>query len=261
MRLGVLFSGGKDSVYALAHAQQQHDVVCLITVLSQNPESYMFHTPNIDLTSLQAEAIGIPILQLPTSGEKEKELEDLEVAIRLAMDRFGIQGIVSGAIESVYQTSRIQRICHRLDLWSFNPLWKKDQIDLLHELVADGYQVMISGIFAYPLTEDWLGRHLSESMIQRLVELYEKYQLNPSGEGGELETTVLDAPFFRKRIVIDRFSSSARFNAGTLTVQEAHLEEKEGEYRRGKKWAAEAENQGKTEEGKELDTQNEEDTS
>ena len=81
MRLGVLFSGGKDSTLALHIAQEKEQVVCLITLLSLNKESYMFHTPNIDVTALQAEALGLPRVAKTTAGEKEKELADLEDAI------------------------------------------------------------------------------------------------------------------------------------------------------------------------------------
>ena len=114
MRLGLLFSGGKDSVYALARASLHHEITCLVTLRSENTESYMFHTPNIHITSLQAEALGIPLVEWDTSGEKERELDDLAVAMGVARDRFGIGGIVTGAIESVYQSSRIQRICHKM---------------------------------------------------------------------------------------------------------------------------------------------------
>ena len=227
MKLGILFSGGKDSVYALGKALEKEKVACLITLLSRNPESYMFHTPNIEITSLQAEAIGLPILQQETRGEKEDELKDLKTAIHRAIDQYGIQGLVTGAIESVYQATRVQRICQELDIWCFNPIWKKDQLDLLNELVEREYEVIISGIFAYPLDESWLGRRLDRKMILELEDLYTRYQLNPSGEGGELETTVLDAPFFTKRIVIDESSASERLNSGLMSIEDAHLEEKQ----------------------------------
>src|SRR3989344_5058776 len=57
MKVAVLFSGGKDSTYALYRAiQQGRDVVVLICMKSKNMSSYMFHTPNIDLVKLQARA-------------------------------------------------------------------------------------------------------------------------------------------------------------------------------------------------------------
>jgi hypothetical protein len=47
VKLGVLFSGGKDSVFACYRAMQKENVACLITLVSENEDSYMFHTPNI----------------------------------------------------------------------------------------------------------------------------------------------------------------------------------------------------------------------
>ncbi|MDD3374055.1 MAG: diphthine--ammonia ligase, partial [Methanoculleus bourgensis] len=114
MRLGVLFSGGKDSLFACWKAMQHEEVACLITVVSRNPESYMFHTPNIHLAGLQAEAAGLPLVEVETAGEKEAELLDLKRALLEARDRFGIEGVVTGAILSVYQATRVQRLCHEL---------------------------------------------------------------------------------------------------------------------------------------------------
>jgi diphthine-ammonia ligase len=74
MKLGVLFSGGKDSCYALFKAGKEHEIVCLITMASDNPDSYMFHTPNIEMTKLQSEALDIPLISGRTKGEKEEEL-------------------------------------------------------------------------------------------------------------------------------------------------------------------------------------------
>ena len=114
MRLGVLFSGGKDSTLALHYAAEKEEVTCLITLLSKNKESFMFHTPNIEVSSLQAEALGLPQVTKITEGKKEEELFDLEDAIAQARKKFQIEGVVTGAIESVYQAERVQRICHRL---------------------------------------------------------------------------------------------------------------------------------------------------
>src|SRR5665648_419650 len=111
MRLGILFSGGKDSTFALHLAAEKEEVACLITVVSKNKESYMFHTPNIDVTTLQAKALGLPLVSMVTEGKKEEELADLEAAIAEAKEKFQIEGVVTGAVESVYQASRVQRIC------------------------------------------------------------------------------------------------------------------------------------------------------
>jgi len=223
MRLGVLFSGGKDSTLALHLAAEKEQVSCLITLVSKNPESYMFHTPNINMTTLQAEALGLPLVSVTTPGNKEEELVELKKAIAQAKIQFNIDGLVTGAVESVYQASRIQRICHDLDLWSFNPLWKLNQKKLLEILIVKQFQVIISGVFAYPLDEKWLGKQLDPVVIGRLMELQAKYGISPSGEGGEIETTVLDAPLFKKRIEILESEISARGNSGVYRIKQSRL--------------------------------------
>ena len=226
MRLGVLFSGGKDSTLALHYAREKEEVACLITLLSENNESYMFHTPNIDITSLQAEALALPQIAKTTRGEKEKELFDLEEAISEAARKFQIQGLVTGAVESVYQAERVQRICNKLALWCFNPLWKHNQKALLEELLENRFKVIISGVFAYPLDEKWLGKEIDASIINKLVDLQQKYAISPSGEGGEIETTVLDAPLFKKKIEILDSAVDYRMNSGVFRINKARLVEK-----------------------------------
>ena len=223
MKLGVLFSGGKDSTLALHKAVEKEEVTCLITLRSKNPESYMFHTPNIGLTTLQAEALGLPLINKITEGKKEQELNDLEEAIVQAIENFGIDGVVTGAVESAYQSERVQRICQRLDIWCFNPLWKKNQKDLLEETVERHFQTVISGIFAYPLDEKWLGKEVDSKIIQRLIALQREYGISPSGEGGEIETTVLDAPLFRKKIEVINYAIEAKDNSGIFRINQARL--------------------------------------
>ena len=126
---------------------------------------------------------------------------------------------MTGAIESVYQAERVQRICHHLGLWCFNPLWKHDQKELLEELLRKGFKVIISGVFAYPLDEKWLGKQIDPALIERLVDLQQKYGISPSGEGGEIETTVLDAPIFKKKIEILDFSVEAKGNSGVFKIK------------------------------------------
>jgi len=223
MKLGVLFSGGKDSTLALHKAAEKDEVACLITLVSENKESFMFHTPNIDVTALQAEALGLPLIQKVTKGEPEAELKDLEKAIAQAVKDFQIAGVVSGAVESVYQSERIQCICNRLGVWCFNPLWKRNQKALLEEIVAKGFKVIISGVFAYPLDSTWLGKELNAELIGKLLHLEKVFGVSPAGEGGEIETTVLDAPLFKKKIEVLSYAVEAKGNSGVFRITQARL--------------------------------------
>jgi ABC transporter with metal-binding/Fe-S-binding domain ATP-binding protein len=223
MRLGVLFSGGKDSCLALHMAAETDHVACLITVVPENPESYFFHTPNLHLTELQAQAMSLPLVLRTSPGVKEEEIEDLAAAIEEAVEVHKIEGIVTGAVESVYQATRVQRVCDRLDLWCFNPLWQLDQLALLRELMDRGFRVMVTGVFAPPLDEGWLGRVIDEGTVEELERLWRTHGINPAGEGGELETTVLDAPMFNGPIEVRSRSVEFGRDSGVLHIGEAEV--------------------------------------
>jgi diphthine-ammonia ligase len=193
MKLAVLFSGGKDSVCSCWLAKKYgHEISCLLTIKSKNEDSFMFHTPAIDLTEKQAEAMGVPLIVSKTEGVKEDELLDLRNLISRAVKDYGIDGVVSGAVESVYQSKRVQEICNDLSLHCFNPLWQKDQ-----------FKVIISGVAGYPLDDSWIGRVLDEKFISDIKKINKKYFLSPTGEGGEFESFVLDCPLFNHPLSVE----------------------------------------------------------
>jgi len=186
----------------------------------------MFHTPNIALTKIQAEIMNIPLIIQETEGKKEEELKDLKKAIEIGKEKYKIEGVVTGAIESVYQSSRIQKICNDLDIWCFNPIWQMNQMNLLRELVSAGFKTVITGVFAYPFDETWLGREIDEKTIKELEELQKRHKISPSGEGGEIETFVYDAPMFKKRIDITKASKTYSKYSGVYRIEEVRLVEK-----------------------------------
>ncbi|MGM5488125.1 MAG: diphthine--ammonia ligase [Nanobdellota archaeon] len=203
LRLGVLFSSGKDSTYAAWIMQQQnYEITCLISLWSKNTESYMYHTPNMWITREQAHAMDIPLIVQETEGQKEAELQDLKDALEQAKENYGIQGIVTGALYSTYQRDRIQRIAEDLSLKVFNPLWHINQEHELRNLINEGFQVVMTAIAAEGLTQEWLGTPLTHAHVDRLVRLQETIGINVAGEGGEFESLVLDSPLFRYPLAI-----------------------------------------------------------
>ncbi|NJE76236.1 TIGR00289 family protein [Thermococcus sp. ES12] len=224
MRVAVLYSGGKDSNYALYWALRQgFEVKYLVSMVSERDDSYMYHVPNIHLTELQAKAIGIPLVKGFTSGEKEREVDDMKAVL----EGLKIEGVVAGALASEYQKKRVDRVAEELGLESFAPAWHRDPIDYMRELV-EIFDIVMVGVSAYGLDESWLGRRIDGKALGELVNLHEKYKIHVAGEGGEFETFVRDAPFFRARIVFDEVEK--RWNeweySGVLEVKRAHLERK-----------------------------------
>ena len=222
MKVAVLFSGGKDSVYATYITQQfGWEITHLVTLISKSRDSWMFHTINIQLAEKIAKAIGIPHIARETSGVKEEELRDL----KKILENIDIDGVVSGAISSEYQRTRIETVCHDLGLKSFTPLWHKNQTMILKEQLKAGFNIMIVGVFADGFNEKWIGRNITLETIDELVSLKEKYDINTAGEGGEYETLTIDGPIFKKRIVLDEVTKHWHRENGFLEIKEAHLED------------------------------------
>jgi len=228
MDLAALFTGGKDSTYAIYLAQQQgHNVVCLITLKSKNPASYMFHTPAIDLTELQAEALELPLINADTKGVKEKELLDLEKAIVKAKKKFPFEGIITGALFSEYQSSRIEKIAWKLNLKVISPLWHKEQEKEIEELLEKKFQFIMTSIAAEGLDKSWLNRVITQKDLERLKQLQKKFKINIAGEGGEYESLVLDCPLFKKRLVIETVKVEEEHeNTARLIINKAKLVKK-----------------------------------
>jgi len=227
MRVAVLFSGGKDSTFATyAMLSQNWAVKYLVTMLPARDDSWMFHHPCTELTKLQAEAIGIKHITRTTSGEKERELEDLIEVLKEVRDE--VDAVVSGAVASRYQKDRVDTVCKELGLRSIAPLWGKDQLKLLQDEVDAGFEIIITAVAAEGFDESWLGRKIDNEAIKDLEQLNKKFGVNPVGEGGEYESIVLSGPIFKKKIQIDGIKKvwDEKTGSGYIICEKAKLIDK-----------------------------------
>lgn len=225
MKLAALFSGGKDSTYSIYLAKQAgHEVKYLCTVISENPDSFMYHTPNIGMTFLQSQCLGIQLVSVRSSGEKEKEVEDL----KKLLNGLNVEGVLAGAIASKYQYDRVKRVCEELSLKTVTPLWGIDQAELLKKMIESGFEIILTAVAAEGLGEKWLGRKIDLKALKELKGLKKKYGINVAGEGGEYESLVLDCPLFQKRIEITESEKvwDEKTNSGKLLIKDAKLADK-----------------------------------
>ena len=223
MKLVALFSGGKDSTYAIQEAiKEGHKVKYLATVFSENPESFMFHTINIGLTFMQSRVMGIQFISKNSQGKKEQELHDLEVLLK----DLDVEGVVCGAVASKYQRDRIEKICKNLGLKLVAPLWGKDPEELLRNMVKDGFEIIIVDVAADGFDESWLGRKIDEETIEDLKKLNEKNKVNIVGEGGEMETFVLDCPLFSRKLEITQAEKIWEGDKGKYIIKDAKFADK-----------------------------------
>jgi diphthine-ammonia ligase len=204
MKLAALFSGGKDSTFAVYEAQKLgHKVKCLITILPRSADSHLLHHPNIGATALQSHSMRIPqILVKSDSVDPEKESELIKETFARAKAEHDIEGIVHGGILSEFQRRMFADAAKSLGLQVISPFWQKDQKKYMNDLLGSGLEFIITAVSCDGLDRSWLGKKITRKDLDVLVELSKKYKFNLSFEGGEAETFVINCPLFSKPIKI-----------------------------------------------------------
>lgn len=228
-----LFSGGKDSSWALYQALESDRQVTRLVTVHPSKGSYMYHVPATHLSRLASESIGIPLLEVEpadfeadspreSGAQGDHEIEPLEVALSELTEELDLIGLTAGAVASEYQTSRIEAMCTRLDLDLFAPLWQEDPRTLAERMLAAGFEITIIQVAARGLDETWLGRTLDREALEALEDLNESYGVHLLGEGGEYETLVTNGPHMSDRI---EFTSEQVWEGsrGHLEIQDAWL--------------------------------------
>lgn len=206
MKIASLYSGGKDSTYAIYRAKEMgHQVVCLLTMHPISDDSLLFHYPNSWITAYLADTMQIPIIGFSVNGKnKEDEMKTLEEAIAQLKPIYGIEGVLYGGISSNYQKKAFEQVCARQGLATIAPLWAIDPLSYMNGLVERGFRVIVVGVSALGLGKEWLGRTLDNDAMSKLASLSKKYGFNLTFEGGEAETLVVDCPLFSKRLEIKK---------------------------------------------------------
>lgn len=226
MKLACLFSGGKDSTFAIHLAQKQgHEVVCLLSVFTKSDESHLLHHPNLQWTKLQSESMNIPQLTASSDSEKtEDELSVLSTLLQKAKEKFNIEGLVHGGIKSQFQKEKFESLCVEMDLISLAPLWGADPLQYMNELIDNNFNFIMTTVTSDGLDDTWLGKPILKSEIEILKKLSEKFKFNLNFEGGEAETFVLDCPLFSNPITINQSEKIWDGYRGRFEIVDAGLD-------------------------------------
>jgi ABC transporter with metal-binding/Fe-S-binding domain ATP-binding protein len=223
MRLAALYSGGKDSAFALYLAKQMgHEVSCLVSIVPKAGESWIFHVPNTGIVPLMASSMGMELITAETAGSEEDDMR----ALKDVLSSLDIDGVVTGAVWSDYQWDRMNAVCGDLGLKVIAPLWRKDQDMILDEMMAAGIRAIIVGCYAEGLDGSWLGREIDAPAAEELRRLREKYGISVIGEGGEYESMTIDSPMHNRPLMITECEKEWKKGAGTLFVTKAELGER-----------------------------------
>ena len=203
MKVFSSWSGGKECALATYKATSQgHEVSYLLNFISEDGERSRSHGTKASILALQAEAIGIPLIQVQTSWEDYEE--NFKKAVRELQDK-GIEGGVFGDMDLEEHREWVERVCSEVGIKAFLPLWGIKAEDLIEEFLRLKFEAII---VATRLEKNLLGKVLDKALVRQISKLGS----HPCGENGEYHTFVTDGPLFRKALKVTGGESKKRDN-------------------------------------------------
>jgi len=215
------WSGGKDSCWACWKAMSQGlKVSHLLNFVNKDSTRAMSHGLDHRLIGLQAQAMGLPILQQRVTWET------YETGFKTALEELklkGITGLVTGDIHLQEHKDWIDRVCGEVGMNAVLPLWQMDTFQLLTDFIEAGFKAIVVSVKAEFFSKEWLGKQVDSKLAAELGQLAERLNIDPCGEAGEFHTFVYDGPSFKKSIEISKTVSVTRDDRWFLDILEYGL--------------------------------------
>ena len=198
MRAFVSWSGGKDASFSFYKAAQNRDIeiAYFLNMISENGKHSRTHGISSGLMSLQAQTIGVSIVQRKTTWETyEKEFKKA----LLGFKKEGVQTGIFGDIDIRAHRDWVERVCGECGVKPLFPLWQRERSRILREFIHSGFEAVVVAVKANILGSTWVGRRIDEEFVEELEKLN---SVDLCGETGEYHTFVFDGPIFKKKIRI-----------------------------------------------------------
>ena len=195
MNAFVSWSGGKDCLYALHNLYKRQggtppEEVTLLNMVSSDGKMSRSHGIDPSAMRAQAEAMGLPILQVPIESGYEASFKS---AIQRLQAEKGIDTGIFGDIYLKAHREWIERVTSELSVRPLFPLWGRDTAELVRAFVRDGFKTRIVAVRKGTTAVPFLGRDVDEAFVEEASRL----PMDLCGEEGEYHTFVYDGPLFR----------------------------------------------------------------
>lgn len=190
------WSGGKDSCLACYKALKQgYNVKYLLNFISKESGRCCFHGIESKLMRLQAECIGIPLIQKEVSPDMNKYEKEFKSAVSAIQD---IDSMVFGDVYLDEHKDWVQRVCADLKINPVEPLWNTPALKVVEEFIDAGFKAIVVSCQADKFDKEFIGRYIDRKTIQEIV----SKKICPCGENGEFHTLVVDGPIFKRKMEI-----------------------------------------------------------
>jgi len=217
----VSWSGGKDAALSYYRVMGDFHVTHLLNMVAEDGRISRSHGIRTDILRLQAEAMGITILQ-PRSSWETYEAEFKKTLSGLKGR--GVEVGIFGDIDLEEHREWVKRVSRESGMEAVLPLWgEKKRENLIEELIETGFEAVIVAIKKNVLGPEWLGRRIDHDFVRDISKIK---GVDISGEGGEYHTFVVSGPIFKKRINILKSEKITRDRHCFFDILECELTEK-----------------------------------
>ena len=230
MKVAILYSGGKDSTYALEYAKERGwDVSYLISVKPTRKDCFLFHYATVEHTPMIARMLNIPHMLLSCDvANPVQEADIIKQAVMKQQKSNPVDAVILGG--TGLQETQIKSIQHALlplKIEVFAAHAGLDHADVMELMTSKGYEFMITQVASDGLLP-WLGKKITKSNLHLLIDDALRYGFHSGGEGGYYDSLVIDCPLFPKKIEIDGMQKVIDDKyCGHILINKIQLVEKE----------------------------------
>ncbi|MCU1234040.1 MAG: protein of unknown function ATP-binding region [Candidatus Solibacter sp.] len=194
------WSSGKDSAWTLHALRAQNvEVAALLTTLNEAADRVAMHGVRRALLEQQADALGLPVWQIPLPWPCSNE--DYESRMADACRRAVAEGFGTIAFGDLYlQDIRAyrERQLAGTGLVPVFPLWELPTAILARDMIDGGLRARLTCVDSRVLDVTYAGREFDRALLSALPPT-----ADPCGENGEFHSFVYDGPMFRRPIAIE----------------------------------------------------------
>lgn len=199
-KLAVLSSGGKDSML-MVHALLDDPawrVVALVTTVHEDHGRVALHGTSACLLQAQADALGLPLVTIGLPENCSNALYEQRLARGLELlARAGVAWIACGDLHVDEGRAWREQSFARMGWKPVFPLWKRPCEQLLQQLEAEDWQLIITCVDTHRLSPDCLGQAYDRAFVDALPP-----DVDPCGEHGEFHSFVTRAPAYAQELIV-----------------------------------------------------------
>lgn len=197
----VSWSSGKDSAWLVHILRGMPDITlgAILTTINENARRVAMHAVRVELLEAQADALGLPLWQVPIPSPCSNEA--YELAMAQAVQRAVGEGFTHMAFGDLFledvRRYREERLAGT-GLTPIFPLFGSDTTELAREMIAAGLGARLTCVDPKVIDRAFAGREFDARLLADLPPL-----VDPCGERGEFHSFAYRGPMFSRPVPIE----------------------------------------------------------